>query len=135
VQTDSFNNDLLHHDSKLPNRGRRNRKKKKEKVGFLEQDVDLASSILFPDGYEFIMLAIYFVTIPYVAGLIFIFFYIGKGETDLFLSLSEKNSFLITWAIGYEVVASIIILWIIKLGISSVMQSGGGPSDKKFRIP
>ena len=127
MKENRFDDNPLHHDSILTSERkgfRERRKKNKEDKDFLDQDVDLTSSILFPDGYEYLMLAIYFITIPYLAGLLFIFFYIGKGDTTVLLSLNDDNSFLITWAIGYEVVASIILLWIAKLGISSFMHAG-----------
>jgi len=73
--------------------------------------------------------------IPYVTGLLFIFFFIGKGSTTVFLSLNDNNSFLITWAIGYELVGSLLLLWIIKLGIGALFSSGGAKDQKSFRIP
>jgi len=137
MKNSTFDNNPLHHDSKFSTNTKRDRRrrKKEEKVGFLEQDVNLAQSILFPDGYENLMLGIYFITVPYIAGLLFIFFYIGKGDTSVFLSLNDENSFLITWAIGYEVVGSLILLWIAKLGITSFLKSGGQKDRKKFQIP
>ena len=132
----TFDDNPLHHDSVLPERAKRRRRKKKEdSTGFLEQDVNLAQSILFPDGYENLMLGIYFITVPYIAGLLFIFFYIGSGDTDVFLSLNDDKSFLITWAIGYEVVASLILLWIAKLGLSSFFAAGRNRGHEKFQIP
>ena len=106
-----------------------------EDVDFLYQNVDLVDSILFPEGYENIMLAIYFAIVPYIVGVLFIFFYIGKGDTDVFLALNNDNSFFIAWAIGYEVVAAIILLWIAKLGLSSFLKMSQHNRDKKFRIP
>ena len=132
----TFDDNPLHHDSILPERAKRKRRKKRDNdVGFLEQDVDLAQSILFPDGYENLMLGIYFITIPYIAGLLFVFFYIGKGDATVFLSLNDDNSFLITWAIGYEVVALLLLLWIAKLGLASFFAAGKNKDHKKFQIP
>ncbi|MEA3455741.1 MAG: hypothetical protein U9R26_04485 [Campylobacterota bacterium] len=99
----------------------------------MNKNVDLVDSILFPEGYENIMLAVYFLTVPYIVGLLFIFFYIGKGDTDIFLSLNDQHSFFITWAIGYEIVAAIILLWIVKLGFSSM--SSAQNKNNGFRIP
>ena len=136
MKKNNFDNNPLHHDSSLPTRKRWSRRKKKEEdEGFFQQDISLTGSLFFPDGYEYLMLAIYFISIPYLAGLLFIYFYIGKGDTTVFLSLSDNNSFLITWAIGYEVVASLMLLWIMGLGIASVFKSKKHSGHKKFQIP
>ena len=131
------NNDPFHSSSTLPKKRRRKKKESNDKdVDFMNQNVDLVDSILFPEGYENIMLAVYFLTIPYLVGLVFIFFYIGKGDYTVFLALSEGNSFLIAWAIGYEITAAIILLWIAKLGLASFFQmSQNSRNSKKFRIP
>jgi NAD/NADP transhydrogenase beta subunit len=114
----------------------RNKKQQDEEVDFLNQEVRLDGSIFFPYGYENIMLFIYFITIPYLVGLIFIFFYIGGGDYTVFLSLDNENSFMVTWAIGYEVVAAMILLWIAKLGIVSFFRAGSQSRKKeKFKIP
>lgn len=136
MRNKAFDNDPAHHDSILPkNNGIRGRRKSDEDSDFFNQEVDLAQSILFPEGYEYLMLAIYFISIPYITGLVFIFFYIGDGKTDIFLSLSDDNSFFVTWAIGYEIVASLLLLWIAKLGISSFLHAGKkNRKQKKFYI-
>lgn len=132
----SPNNDPFHLDNAPLKKRRRKKKNDDEKVGFMNKNVDLVDSILFPEGYENIMLAVYFAIIPYIVGLLFIFFYIGKGDTTVFLSLNDDNSFLITWAIGYEVTAAIILLWIAKLGLTSFFQmSAHNKKNKKFQIP
>ncbi len=116
---------------------KRQRKKNKEieDSSFMNKKVNLVDSILFPDGFENLMMTIYFIIIPYINGLLFIFIYIGKGDYTIFLSLSGGNSFMITWLIGYEVTAALLLLWIAKLGITSFIQSSGDKSVKKFRIP
>jgi len=116
---------------------KRQRKKNKEieDSSFMSKKVNLVDSILFPDGFENLMITIYFIIIPYINGLLFIFFYIGKGDYTVFLSLSNGNSFMITWLIGYEVTAALLLLWIAKLGVSSFIQSSSEKTVKKFRIP
>lgn len=86
---------------------------------FSQQEVDLSETpLFFPEGYEKLFLAIYFVSLPYIAGLLFQFFYIADGKKELFLSLNEQSSFILTWAIGYEIIATLILLYIIKMAIS-----------------
>ena len=135
-RSDPFHHEESSLSSIAKKRMRRKKKQPDEEVAFLDQEVRLDSSIFFPYGYENMMLVIYFVTIPYLVGLIFIFFYIGKGDYTVFLSLDNENSFMVTWAIGYEVVASIILLWIAKLGLSSFFRAGRpGKKNEKFKIP
>ena len=102
---------------------------------FAQKEVDLAETpLFFPEGYEKIFLAIYFVTLPYIAGLMFLFFYVAEGSPDLFLSLNEESSFMLTWVIGYEIIAALIMLWIIKMALGFANASRQ-PSAKQFRRP
>ncbi|HFQ62620.1 MAG TPA: hypothetical protein ENK39_10030 [Epsilonproteobacteria bacterium] len=91
--------------------------------------------LLFPAGFEKFFLLIYFVTLPYIAGLMFLFFYVGEGKTELFLSLNEDSSFILTWAIGYEILASLILLYIVKLAISFSINNSKRGARKNFKRP
>jgi len=105
---------------------------------FSQQDVDLAETpLFFPEGFEKLFLGIYFISLPYIAGLIFQFFYISNGKVELFLSLNEQSSFLLTWTIGYEIIATIILLFIIKMAISFASENsrGKGTYNNNFRRP
>ena len=111
-------------------------KKFKSAKKFTQKEVDLAETpLFFPKGYEKIFLAIYFVTLPYIAGLLFLFFYVAEGSIDLFLSLSEDQAFLLTWAIGYEIIAALILLWIMKMAISFANENRKSGMKKQFRRP
>lgn len=102
---------------------------------FSEQEVDLSETpLFFPEGYEKLFLAIYFVSLPYIAGLLFQFFYIADGKKELFLSLNEQSSFILTWAIGYEIIATLILLYIIKMAISFANDSRKA-GVREFRRP
>ncbi len=91
---------------------------------FGQKNVDLSETpLFFPQGFEKIFLAIYFVVLPYIAGLLFLFFYIAEGKAELFLSLNDDSSFILTWAIGYELLATLAILLIIKNAISFSVQN------------
>jgi hypothetical protein len=86
---------------------------------FTQTDVDLAQTpLFFPEGFEKIFLLVYFVTLPYIAGLFFLFFYVAEGKIESFISLNDNSSFLLTWTIGYEIIAVLIILYIIKMFIT-----------------
>jgi len=86
---------------------------------FTKQEVKLQDTpLFFPEGFEKVFLAIYFVSLPYILGLLFLFFYIAEGKFDVFVAVNKQSPFLMTWAIGYEVLATLIILWIIKSAIT-----------------
>ena len=107
----------------------------KSPKNFTQKEVDLAETpLFFPEDYEKIFLTIYFVTLPYIAGLLFLFFFVSEGSPELFLSLSEESSFLLTWTIGYEIIAALILLWIVKmaLGFANASRQAG---QKQFRRP
>lgn len=91
--------------------------------------------LLFPAGFEKLFLLLYFITLPYIAGLMFLFFYVGEGRTELFLSLNEDSSFILTWAIGYEILASLILLYIVKLAISFSINNSRRGARKNFKRP
>jgi len=103
---------------------------------FSQQDVDLAQTpLFFPEGFEKIFLFIYFITLPYIAGLFFLFFYVAEGSIDLFVSLNDDSSFLLTWTIGYEIIAAIIILSIVKMAIGFANKSRQPSVKKQFKRP
>ncbi|WP_050748044.1 hypothetical protein [Sulfurovum sp. NBC37-1] len=86
---------------------------------FTKKEVKLQDTpLFFPEGFEKVFLAIYFVSLPYILGLLFLFFYIADGKFDVFVSVNSESPFIMTWAIGYEILATLIILWIIKSAIS-----------------
>ena len=102
---------------------------------FSQQEVDLTQTpLFFPEGYEKIFLTIYFIALPYIAGLLFQFLYIAESNVELFLSLNEQSSFILTWLIGYEIIASIILLYIIKMAVSFANENRKA-GVREFRRP
>jgi len=101
---------------------------------FTKQEVHLNDTpLFFPAGFEKIFLAIYFVSLPYILGLLFLFFYISEGKFEVFLAVNQDSPFLMTWAIGYEILATLIILWIIKSAISFTRDNSRRSSIHKLR--
>jgi len=95
------------------------RKRLKSPLKFTQKEIRLEDTpLFFPRGLEKIFLAIYFITLPYIAGLLFLFFFVGKGKMELFNSLSNESSFIFTWIIGYEIIAILILLYIFKAAMS-----------------
>jgi len=76
------------------------------------------SPLFFPEGFEKLFLVIYFITLPYIAGLLFLFFYVADGKKKLFLSVNSDTPFMAIWAIGYEILAVLVLLWIVKSAIA-----------------
>jgi len=112
------------------------KKYSKSSKKFTQQEVTFHNTpLFFPEGFEKLFLLIYFITLPYIVGLIFLFFYIAEGQPKLFSSLNEESSFILTWAIGYEILAGIIILFIIKSAISFSIKKTKRGKGKKFHIP
>jgi len=109
-------------------------------TSFSQKPVDLQKTpfLFFPPGKEMLFLGIYFVTLPYIVGLLFLFFYVSKGQAAIFGSItvnSDANFFLV-WVIGYEILAAFILLMIIKSAISySIQQSKSGGNAKRKRRP
>lgn len=84
-------------------------KTKKEPKTFGETEVDFSTIFPMPDGYEKLFLAIYFISIPYTVGLIFLFIFVARGHFENFMSLNLAMVVAV-WAIGYEIVGSIALL-------------------------
>jgi hypothetical protein len=103
---------------------------------FSQQEVDIkATPLYFAEGFEKVFLAIYFISLPYIAGLLFLFFYVSEGEYEIFLSLNQDSSFILTWAIGYEILAILTLLYIIKSAIAFTRENVQKGKRKKFHIP
>jgi len=110
---------------------------KKAVKSFSKQKIEMEQApFFFPPGYEYIFLSVYVLTIPYVTGILFLFFYIANANFELFLSINGKSAFLFTWAIGYEILATIFFIFIIKLFIDSVKaEHARDQLQQKFRRP
>jgi hypothetical protein len=103
---------------------------------FSQQEVDLKTTPLyFAEGFEKVFLAIYFISLPYIAGLLFLFFYVSEGKYEIFLSLNQESSFILTWAIGYEILAIFTLLYIIKSAIAFTRENARNGKKQKFIIP
>jgi hypothetical protein len=87
-------------------------RRKKATQSFASQEVDIKKYIISPEGYEVLMFFVYFLTIPYFAGALFLFLVVAKGTFSHFL-VFKLSSYFIIWAIGYEVVAAVILFFIL----------------------
>jgi len=106
---------------------------------FSKQEVDITQTpLFFPEGYEKLFIGIYFISLPYIIGVLFQYFYIADANMDIFLPLYDKSMFVLLWAIGYEILAVLTLLYIAKMALSSIkLQSNAhnGKFNQDFRIP
>ena len=97
---------------------------------FSSQEINLSTGkglVFFPEGFENIFLGIYFVFVPYLTGLLFMFFYVADSELELLSSLSKaEDSLFLTWIIGYEVVAGIMLTVIFFMAIKFTPKDNNG---------
>jgi len=109
------------------------KKIKRKNNSFAHQEVDLQKTpfLFFPPGKEMLFLGIYFVTIPYIIGLIFIFFYVSDGNAATFGSLSTDSNFFLVWALGYEIVAVFVLLMIVKSAIRFSINNAQASAKRK----
>ncbi len=87
---------------------------KRESKSFASKEVDFSNFVLVPSGYEHIAYIIYFTFIPYLVGNIFLFLFISNGDFSNY-KLLDTSAFLIVWIIGYEIVATLALTWIMAL--------------------
>jgi hypothetical protein len=89
-------------------------KHKERARSFGSQKVDFKEYLFIPQNWEFLAYIIYVVVIPYLVGLLFLFITIAGASFENF-KLLDTSAFLIVWAIGYEIVAIVSLVWIMKL--------------------
>jgi len=91
-------------------------KRKKHFNSFASQKIDFKEYLYIPGGIEYFAYLFYLVGVPYITGAIFLFFAIAGGDISNF-KLINLNAFFIVWAIGYEISATLLLLYIVSLYI------------------
>jgi hypothetical protein len=110
-----FENDqhnMIYYNQILRSDKKKQGTKKKKSTSFAKKEVDFKDYLYVPDGLEPLIYTIYFVFIPYVFGAIFLFFTIAGADFDNF-KLLNMSAFFIVWAIGYEIVATLLLISIL----------------------
>jgi small-conductance mechanosensitive channel len=82
---------------------------KKVSASFASQKVDFSDYLVAPEGYEAVVYPLYFLSIPYITGAVFLFLFIAGGSFTNF-KLLDTSAFLIVWMIGYEIVATVLLI-------------------------
>jgi len=102
----------------IVNEKRAERKRKKSREEVKNRDFLLKRRTLsdfLPAGNEDISLIMIFTLVPYSVGMVFVFFVIAHASFTKLISLAKYHSFLLIWAIGYEIVAGLLLLWFAKI--------------------
>jgi len=109
--------DSQHNPKSNIERLKRIRKHKKKSGSFTQQEIHLSDFPIAPKGYESIAYFLYALFLPYTAGYLFLYLILARVSfvDNPFLG---TDNFLIVWMIGYEVIAVIALLWILKLFLS-----------------
>ena len=84
---------------------------KESKESYFSKKINLNQILNLPDGLQQIVFFIFFLLIPYLVGLLFILI----TRLDMVSLQSQKiNEFLFFWTIGYELLATILIVFLIQ---------------------
>ena len=118
-------------DSRVPQRKVHKTERVRAK-SFGSQKVDFSNIVFAPEGYESVFYTVYFFTIPYIAGIIFLFLFIAGATFENFMLL-DMNSFFIVWAIGYEVIAAMSLTYIAYLYLTYLSEDSKKKKRKKQR--
>ena len=111
IDDNNSRNNMMYYNQLLRNQKNKKNQKVPKPVTFSSQKIDFSKYSLAPAGYEGIMYTLYFLIIPYIFGAVFLFFVVAHGNFSNF-KLLDASAFLIVWVIGYEIVASILLLTI-----------------------
>lgn len=109
---DSFGNNPLYTSSNSDTQKYLNRMKdvrRTQQEDFGSQKVNINDFILSPEGWETVMFSIYFITIPYVSGALFLFLFIAHASVTKIFVL-DFSAFFIVWTIGYETIATLVLI-------------------------
>jgi cellulose synthase/poly-beta-1,6-N-acetylglucosamine synthase-like glycosyltransferase len=93
--------------------------RRKMEDDFFNKSLDYRDFVFSPEGYEGIVLSLYIMIIPYLAGLSFLFLFVAEASYEYFLQFN-LTSFFVIWAIGYEVCAATILLSIFLIWLNQI---------------
>jgi len=95
---------------------RKNKNNKKNKKSFFSQKITLSDYIYLPEELQNLFLLTLFIIIPYGFGLCILFIIAVKGFNE-FIKFNF-DMFMLTWTVGYETLAFILLLIIVKSAFS-----------------
>ncbi|CAA6822821.1 MAG: Unknown protein [uncultured Sulfurovum sp.] len=94
------------------------RKKKSEEIqaekkGFFSKNIIVNDYIALPEGLETIILFAAFIIIPYMVGVMAVFIIMGYEQLQKYTTF-DFDLFMLSWTIGYETIAILLLIGIIK---------------------
>lgn len=92
----------------------KNKKLGTKKTSFSSKKVQLSDFAPVPEGWEYFAYAFYAIALPYTLGAAFLFLVVARGDYSSFMLLN-MSAFPVVWLIGYEIVAVIMLIWILFL--------------------
>jgi len=98
---------------KIKSRKDKIKKTNKIKKSFLSQNIILSDYIYLPEELEKLFLLTIFILIPYVFGLIILLIIVEYEKFKEFITFNF-DMFMLTWTVGYESIALLLLLTIIK---------------------
>lgn len=84
----------------------------KKKKSFATKKVELRDFAPVPEGWEYFAYAFYAVALPYLLGAVFLFLVVARADYNNFM-LMNMSAFPIVWLIGYEILAVVLLCWIL----------------------
>ncbi|WP_457749990.1 hypothetical protein [Sulfurimonas sp.] len=70
--------------------------------------------VFLVNKWKVVVYIFYFIALPYIAGVLLLFFFVAGGNLENF-QLLNLSAFSVIWLIGYEIAAICLLLWIVIL--------------------
>ncbi len=104
---------------RLEKQKRREARTRDKLAEFMSADIQDSELGIVPEGYGGIFYLTFILFVPWIMGTMFMFFYVSKGSMETFNSIDTST--LLTWVIGYEILAVLILLLIFKKAVSYIL--------------
>jgi hypothetical protein len=90
---------------------------KEKPSNFLSQNIVISDYIYLPENLQKFFLLTIFILIPYIIGILIMFIFVGSAKFKELTTLTF-DLYILTWTVGYETIAFILLLLIIKSALS-----------------
>jgi hypothetical protein len=90
---------------------------KEEPLSFLSKNIIISDYIYLPESLQKLFLLTIFVLLPYMLGIFVMFIFMGSEEFHDVTTLTF-DLYMLTWTVGYETIAFILLLLIIKSALT-----------------
>ena len=104
-------------DEKIKSRKNKIEKINETQKSFLSKKIILNDYIYLPEELENLFLLTIFISVPYIFGLLILFSIIEFEKFKEFIKFNF-DMFMLTWTIGYESIALLLLIIIIKSALS-----------------